>query len=83
MSMGVASVRACVCERERDVHVCTYEDMPPTNHSLHTHTHTHTQYGKLEGGLLVEVPAYLVRKMKQHFHPLGDLDLHLILSRSY
>jgi hypothetical protein len=30
---------------------------------------------------LVEVPAYLVRKMKQHFQVLGDLDLHLILSR--
>ena len=45
--------------------------------SVHTRSR---KYGKLQGGLLVQVPAYLVRKMKQHFHPLGDLGLHLILS---
>jgi len=45
--------------------------------SVHTRSR---KYGKLEGGTIVEVPSYLVRKMKQHFHPLGDLDLHLILS---
>lgn len=45
--------------------------------SVHTRSR---KYGKLEGGAIVEVPSYLVRKMKQHFHALGDIGLHLILA---
>lgn len=45
--------------------------------SVHTRSR---KYGKLEDGMLIEVPSYLVPKMKQHFHALGELGLHLILA---
>ncbi|CAI5968176.1 unnamed protein product [Closterium sp. NIES-64] len=35
---------------------------------LHTRS---DKYGKLSGGLLVHVPPYLVRRLKQHFHMLS------------
>ncbi|GJP44299.1 hypothetical protein CLOM_g3671 [Closterium sp. NIES-68] len=35
---------------------------------LHTRS---DKYGKLSGGLLVRVPPYLVRRLKQHFHMLS------------
>ena len=45
--------------------------------SVHTRSR---KYGKLLGGCVVEVPSYLVRRMKHHFHALGDIGLHLILA---
>ena len=43
---------------------------------LHTRSR---KYGKLEAGQLAQVPPTLVRRLKQHFVPLADLGLYLVL----
>uniref|UniRef100_A0A0E0HVX1 S1 motif domain-containing protein n=1 Tax=Oryza nivara TaxID=4536 RepID=A0A0E0HVX1_ORYNI len=46
--------------------------------SLHLQARSQ-KYGKLERGQLLVVPAYLVKRRKQHFHHLEQYDVDLIL----
>eukprot|EP00897_Mesotaenium_endlicherianum_P007340 jgi/Mesen1/6634/ME000034S06091 len=46
--------------------------------SLALHTRS-VKYGKLEGGQLVQVPPYLIKRLKQHFVALQACCVHLIL----
>lgn len=49
-----------------------------TDRSVSLHTRS-AKYGKLEQGVLVAVPASLVRRCKQHFHTLEDLGVDMII----
>jgi len=44
--------------------------------SLHTRSH---RYGKLEYGTLVSAPASLIKRCKQHFHTLVELNIDMII----
>ncbi|CAL9102627.1 unnamed protein product [Musa textilis] len=46
--------------------------------SLHLQARSQ-KYGKLERGMLLTVPAYLVKRRKQHFHHLENYGVDLIL----
>lgn len=44
--------------------------------ALHTRS---TKYGKLKGGQLISVPSSLIPRQKQHFSPIGDTGVNVIL----
>lgn len=46
--------------------------------SVHLHTRS-LKYGKLANGQLVKVAAYLVKRLKQHFHPLKSYGVDMII----
>ena len=47
--------------------------------SLHTRN---LKYGKLEGGMVVEVPPVLIKRQKQHFHHIKELDVDVIFGNN-
>ncbi|KAL5214447.1 hypothetical protein ABZP36_003599 [Zizania latifolia] len=62
---------------ENDV-ICA--DVRGFQHDRSLHLQARSQkYGKLERGQLLIVPAYLVKRRKQHFHHLKQYDVDLIL----